>query len=199
MNAIEKWVTEHAESKGIRITTRSVAVTSNVTDKEQLKKVEELNQILVHVVVGHGMKEHSTAEIYETFRLRNKLSKFGVDFVRQEVEREKKHKSFGTRKQVRIFSVLVDRDAMRKLIGIAAYALNTQRLKAKTQGISVDQAAVAFCYKACLGRVALQYRPERVKKFLGNKSDKDKDTMMPDLSTLTTSDKELGDSDSNRY
>jgi ribonuclease HI len=108
VNAIEKWVTEHAKSKEFRITTRCVAVPSSATNKEQYTKVEELNQILVHVVVGHGMKEHSTDEIYETFRLRNKLNKFGVDFVRQEVEREKKHKSSGTRKQVRIFSILVD-------------------------------------------------------------------------------------------
>jgi hypothetical protein len=196
VNAIEKWVTKHATTKEIRITTRCVAVPTNVISKEQFKNVEELNQILVHVVVGHGMKEHSTAEIYETFRLRNKINKFGVDFVRQEVEREKKHKSFGTRKQVRIFSVLVDRDAMKKLIGIAAYALNTQRLKAKTQGINVDQAAIAFCYKACLGRVALQYRPERVKKFLENKSDKD--NMMPDMSSLSTSDKDSGGNNSSR-
>jgi hypothetical protein len=87
---------------------------------------------------------------------------------------------------------------MRKLIGIAAYALHTQWLKAKTQGINVDQAAIAFCYKACLGRVALQYRPERVKKFLESKTDKDKDNTMPDLSTLSTSDKDLGDNNSSR-
>jgi hypothetical protein len=85
---------------------------------------------------------------------------------------------------------------MRKLIGIAAYALNTQRLKAKTQGINVDQAAIAFCYKACLGRVALQYRPERVKKFLESKSDKD--NTMPDMSSLSTSDKDSGGNNSSR-
>jgi hypothetical protein len=146
---VQAWVVKWAEAQGL---TLRVQVEQTLRQDVHAQEGVTKNTMTIRVVCGNGLEYLNLKDIHASFIQRNGLKGTCV-YGREDINFNKKKGN----DRPRVFTAIVDKQVLSRLLTIQKRAQDTLRYKAQLNSIAYVTKVAAFCYKAGIGRVAIHY------------------------------------------
>jgi hypothetical protein len=137
---VQAWVMKWAEVQGL---TLRVQVEQTLRQDVHAQEGVTKNTMTIRVVCGNGLKGTCV-------------------YGREDINFNKKKGN----DRPRVFTAIVDKQVLSRLLTIQKRARDTLRYKAQLNNIAYDTKGAAFCYKAGIGRVAIHYTINKAKHVM---------------------------------